>query len=100
MNIENAEFPLMDTSPSLQTSSDILAKTTPPAQHFIDANSICDELRKCSADIKAKISNTCGHDGVRHREPRVKMLEKLEKTLKPALEALKKRGLSVLETCP
>ncbi|KAF8782946.1 hypothetical protein HNY73_013174 [Argiope bruennichi] len=73
MNIENAAFPLMDTSPRLQTPSDYMAKTTPPAQHFTDANSICDELRKYSADIKAKqekYPTPAGHDGVRHREPR------------------------------
>ncbi|KAF8777387.1 hypothetical protein HNY73_014255 [Argiope bruennichi] len=98
MNIENAEFPLMDTSPSLQTSSDILAKTTPPAQHFTDANSIWDELRKCSADIKAK-KKSIQHLQVMMasgtENPELKVLATLEKTLHQQLEDLQKRGVTL-----
>ncbi|KAF8781382.1 hypothetical protein HNY73_011783 [Argiope bruennichi] len=93
MNIENAEFPLMDTSPSHQASSDIQAKTFPPTQHFIDANSICEELRKCTTAIKTlknniQIVQTMTSDT---KEPELTSLKQINKTYQQRLEDLQKR---------
>ncbi|KAF8783543.1 hypothetical protein HNY73_013692 [Argiope bruennichi] len=77
MNTENTEFPLMDTSP------------------------ICDELRKCSADIK-DIKKQFPHLQSLMADfegEELKALAKLEKSLHQQLEDLQKR-VSEIGTCP
>ncbi|KAF8778060.1 hypothetical protein HNY73_014827 [Argiope bruennichi] len=74
MNIENAGSANGYFPP---VSSDILAKTTPPAQ-------LCDELRKCSVKIKAKKEKYPTLQAMMasgNREPRVKSARNVEKTL-------------------